>query len=69
MTRPLALALVLSIASMLAVAPGAEAKKRVRHSHVPACAALVGAPCQAALDNWRPSVAWLHFLKEMNKWH
>jgi hypothetical protein len=33
MTRPLALALVLSIAVMLAVAPGVEAKKRVKHSH------------------------------------
>jgi hypothetical protein len=47
MTRPLALALVLSIAVMLALAPSAEAKKRRKHKHVLACAAMVGAPCQA----------------------
>ena len=45
MTRPLT---VLSIAVMLTPPPRAEAKKRVKHSHVLACAALVGAPCQGA---------------------
>lgn len=68
MTHPLALALVLSIAVMLAVAPGVEAKKRVKHSHVPACAAMVGAPCQARLHALERFAVWAQ-LKERNRWH
>ena len=40
MTRPLAVALVLSMGVMLSLAPSAEAKKRCKHSHVLACPAL-----------------------------
>lgn len=65
MTRPLAL--LLSIVVMLAVAPGAEAKKRVKHSHVMACAALVGAPCQARLNS-PGAIARLALLKEIKRW-
>jgi hypothetical protein len=68
MTRPLALALVLSIAVMLAVAPGVEGKKRVQHSHVLACAAMVGAPCQARLHALERFAVWAQ-LKERNRWH
>lgn len=70
MTR--SVALLLSIVLMLAVtAPAADAHKRGRkHSNVPACAAVVGAPARAALDNWRPDVVRLVLLKEMNAtWH
>jgi hypothetical protein len=45
------LVLLLSLAVLLAAAPGADAKKPVRQSHVLACAALVGAPCQARLNS------------------
>jgi hypothetical protein len=44
-------------------------KKRMRHSYVPACAAMVGAPCQATPDDWRPSIARLVIPKETNRWH
>ncbi len=64
-TRPLALALPLSIAVVLAVAPGAEAKKRVQQSHVLACAAMVGAPCQVRLHALERFAVWAQ-LKEKN---
>jgi len=66
MTRPSAL--LLSIVVVLAVAPGAEAKRRVKHSHVPACVALVGAPCQAYRNALERFSFWAQ-LKEMNGWH
>jgi hypothetical protein len=68
MTRPLAVALVLSTAVMLALAPSAEATKRGKHSHVLACAAMVGAPCQARLHALERFAVWAQ-LKETNRWH
>jgi hypothetical protein len=47
MTRPLVL--LLTVVVTFTAAPSAEAKKRVKHSHVLACVALVGAPCQVRL--------------------
>ena len=63
MTRSLAVALVLSMAVMLSLAPSAEAKKRGTHSHVLACAAMVGAPCQARLRALERFAVWAQ-LKE-----
>jgi hypothetical protein len=66
MTRPLVL-LLTAVVTFTAPAPGAEAKKRVKHSHVLACAALVGAPCQARLHSLERVVVWAH-IKETNRW-
>jgi hypothetical protein len=65
MTRPLVL--LLTAVVTFTAAPGAEAKKRVEHSHVLACAALVGAPCQARLHSLERVVVWAH-IKETNRW-
>jgi hypothetical protein len=65
MTRPLVL--LLTVVVTFTAAPGAEAKKRVEHSHVLACAALVGAPCQARLHALERFAVWAQ-LKERNKW-
>ena len=60
-------ALLMALVVLVAATPGAEAKKHRRVSHVPACAAMPGAPCQALIRNWRPSVTRLVVLKEMMK--
>ncbi|MEA2408020.1 MAG: hypothetical protein QOE69_2139 [Thermoleophilaceae bacterium] len=68
MTRQLAL--LLTVVATFAAAPAAEAKKRVRHSHVPACAAWVGALCSERFYNWRPgAVACLAPPKEIREWN
>jgi hypothetical protein len=66
MTRPLVL--LLTAVVTFTAAPGAEAKKRVKHSHVLACAALVGALCQARLHALERFAVWAQ-LKETNRWH
>jgi hypothetical protein len=54
MTR--VVAVVVAVVALGVGVPGAEAKKRPRISHVPACAAMPGAPCQALIRNWRPDM-------------
>ena len=66
MTRPLVL--LLTAVVTFTAAPGAEAKKRVKHSHVLACAAMVGAPCQARLHALERFAVWAQ-LKETDRWH
>lgn len=65
MTRPLVL--LLTAVVTFTAAPGAEAKKRVKHSHFLACAALVGAPCQARIHSLERIVVWAH-IKETHRW-
>lgn len=45
---------------------GAEARQRARHSHVVACAAVQGAPCQARLKS-PAAIARLALIKEIRK--
>jgi hypothetical protein len=59
------MALLLAVLVLATAAPAAEGRNHVSTSHVPACAAMVGAPCQALLRNWRPGVARLVLLKGM----
>ena len=58
---------LLGIVVLLGAAPGAEAKKRVSPSHVPACAAMVGEPCKALMRNWRLDMTVLVALKGVVK--
>lgn len=66
MTRPLVLLLLVVVT--FTAAPSAEATKRVNHSHVLACVALVGAPCQVRLHALERFAVWAQ-LKETNRWH
>ena len=61
------MALLLAVVGAAVAAPVAEASKRARHSHVVACAAVQGAPCQVRLKP-PAAIARLALLTELTTW-